>query len=165
MNLENAKQSGCPIFRCCAVWLVATAIWHGVPPTANGVDPPLQMDGFGQIPELAEGTNTENPENAGLPTALTDNRQVGKPVKEAAPMPPGVASAGDCLAFSRPVGDGSQLITVINTSREWMAVYHIDRTGKITLTGSRPLAQDFAVEFNVNSPLPNEIRQLSRPAR
>ncbi len=162
MNVENAKQSGCPIVRCCAVWLVAIAMWHGANPTAKGADPPLPEDRFGQIPGLVERTSTGN---AGSPSALPDNRQTGKPVQEAAPMPPGVASAGDCLAFSRPVGDGSQLITVINTSREWMAVYHIDRTGKITLTGSRPLAQDFAVEFNVNSPLPNEIRQLSRPAR
>jgi hypothetical protein len=41
-----------------------------------------------------------------------------------------------------------------------MAVYHIDSSGQIRLTSSRPLEADFTIQFNASSPLPEEIRRL-----
>lgn len=73
---------------------------------------------------------------------------------------PHLMTAGDLIGFSRELGDGVQAITLINASQRWMAVYHIDSSGEIRLTGSRPLADDFTIQFNATSPLPEEIRRL-----
>jgi hypothetical protein len=69
-------------------------------------------------------------------------------------------TAGDMIGFSRDLGDGVQAITLINASQRWMAVYHIDSSGQIRLTSSRPLEADFTIQFNASSPLPEEIRRL-----
>ncbi len=69
-------------------------------------------------------------------------------------------TAGDMIGFSRDLGDGVQAITIINASQRWMAVYHIDSSGQIRLTSSRPLEADFTIQFNASSPLPEEIRRL-----
>lgn len=69
-------------------------------------------------------------------------------------------TAGDMIGFSRDLGDGVQAITIINASQRWMAVYHIDTSGQIRLTSSRPLEADFTIQFNASSPLPEEIRRL-----
>lgn len=68
--------------------------------------------------------------------------------------------AGDMIGFSRELGDGVQAITIINASRRWMAVYHIDASGQIRLTSSRPLDADFTIQFNATAPLPEDIRRL-----
>jgi hypothetical protein len=64
------------------------------------------------------------------------------------------------LGFSKELGEGAQAITLIDASRRWMAVYHIDSSGQIRLTSSRPLEADFTIQFNASSPLPEEIRRL-----
>ena len=69
-------------------------------------------------------------------------------------------TAGDMIGFSRDLSDGTQAITIINASQRWMAVYHIDTSGQIRLTSSRPLEADFTIQFNASSPLPEEIRRL-----
>lgn len=68
----------------------------------------------------------------------------------------------DLMGFSRATADGGQRITLIHTSRSWMAVYHVDGTGKIRLESSRPLKQDFAVEFNAVDPRPEAMRQMTK---
>lgn len=70
-------------------------------------------------------------------------------------------SAGDTIGFSVPSNRGGQLITLVNTSQQWMAVYHIDGSGQIHLVSSRPISQDFAVEYNATVPLPKEMREIS----
>lgn len=74
---------------------------------------------------------------------------------------PGGASAGEMIGFSRPAADGGQLLTLIDTARRWMAVYHIEGSGRIHLKSSRPLTQDFAVQYNAAAPLPEDMRQLA----
>lgn len=71
------------------------------------------------------------------------------------------ASAGDTIGFSVAANRGGQLITLVNTSQRWMAVYHIDGSGQIHLVSSRPISQDFAVEYNATVPLPKEMREIS----
>ncbi len=73
---------------------------------------------------------------------------------------PNLTTAGDMIGFSRDLGGGSQAITLIQASRRWMAVYHIDTSGQIRLVSSRPLDADFTIQFNVTAPLPEEIRRL-----
>jgi hypothetical protein len=79
-----------------------------------------------------------------------------------AATPSTLIQAGDMIGFSRDLGDGVQAITIINASLRWMAVYHIDTSGQIRLTSSRPLQSDFTLQFNATSPLPEEIRRLQR---
>ena len=71
-----------------------------------------------------------------------------------------VASAGDVIGFSGYDASGTQIITLVNTEKSWMAVYHIDRSGKIRLVSSRPIDADFSLQLNATSPLPEEIRQI-----
>jgi len=74
--------------------------------------------------------------------------------------PATLVHAGEMIGFSRDLGDGVQAITIINASRRWMAVYHIDSSGQIRLTSSRPLDADFTIQFNAAAPLPDDIRRL-----
>jgi len=70
-------------------------------------------------------------------------------------------AAGEMIGFAAPASRGGQLITLINTSQPWMAVYHVDGTGQIHLLSSRPISQDFAVEYNATVPLPKEMREIA----
>ena len=74
-----------------------------------------------------------------------------------------VGAAGDMIGFTHSDDSGSQTITLVDTSKSWMAVYHIDRSGKIRLVSSRPLQADFSLQLNATEPLPEDIRQLGRP--
>ncbi len=76
-----------------------------------------------------------------------------------------VASAGEVIGFSHVDASGSQRITLVNTGKSWMAVYHIDRAGAIRLVSSRPIDADFSLQLNATSPLPEEIRQMAGPSR
>jgi hypothetical protein len=71
-----------------------------------------------------------------------------------------VGAAGEMIGFSHSDGTGTQTITLVNTSKSWMAVYHIDRSGKIRLASSRPIDADFTLQLNATAPLPSEIRQM-----
>jgi len=71
-----------------------------------------------------------------------------------------LGAAGQMIGFSNSDGSGSQTITLIDTSKSWMAVYHVGRSGKIRLVSSRPLDADFSLQLNATSPLPEEIRAL-----
>ena len=73
-----------------------------------------------------------------------------------------VGSAGEMIGFSHTDGSGTQTITLVHTGKSWMAVYHIDRSGQIRLVSSRPVDADFSLQLNATSPLPEEIRRLSR---
>jgi hypothetical protein len=73
-----------------------------------------------------------------------------------------VGSAGEMIGFSHSDGAGTQTITLVHTGKFWMAVYHIDRSGKIRLVSSRPVDADFSLQLNATSPLPEEIREIGR---
>ncbi|TWT76809.1 hypothetical protein CA13_73080 [Planctomycetes bacterium CA13] len=84
-----------------------------------------------------------------------------KVLSQTAARPFQVGAAGDMIGFSHSDGSGSQTITLIHTGKSWMAVYHIDRSGKIRLVSSRPIDADFSLQLNATSPLPEEIRQMT----
>jgi len=71
-----------------------------------------------------------------------------------------VGAAGDMIGFSQADGSGTQTITLVDTRKSWMAVYHIDRSGTIRLVSSRPIDADFSLQLNATSPLPDEIRGI-----
>ncbi len=73
-----------------------------------------------------------------------------------------VGAAGEMIGFSGSDASGTQTITLVHTGKSWMAVYHIDRSGKIRLVSSRPIDADFSLQLNATSPLPDEIRELGR---
>ena len=73
-----------------------------------------------------------------------------------------VGAAGDMIGFSHSDASGTQTITLVHTGKSWMAVYHIDKSGKIRLVSSRPIDADFSLQLNATSPLPDEIREIGR---
>jgi hypothetical protein len=73
------------------------------------------------------------------------------------------AAAEGMMAFASPSGVG-QLVTVIDARRSWMAVYSVDAGGeRIKLLSSRPLDQDFSVQYNIAEPTPADIKRLQSP--
>ena len=66
------------------------------------------------------------------------------------------------IGFSHSDNSGTQTITLVHTGKAWMAVYHIDRSGKVRLVSSRPIDADFSLQLNATSPLPEEIREIKR---
>ncbi len=82
------------------------------------------------------------------------------PIAPVTPAGPSLAAANDMIGFNRELASGNQAITLINASRKWMAVYHVDQAGQIHLVSSRPLDADFSFQFNATAPLPEEIRKL-----
>ena len=73
-----------------------------------------------------------------------------------------VGAAGPMIGFSHFDGSGTQTITLVHTGKSWMAVYHIDTSGKIRLVSSRPIDADFSLQLNATSPLPRDIRDMGR---
>jgi hypothetical protein len=71
-------------------------------------------------------------------------------------------AANDMIGFSHSDDSGTQTITLVHTGKSWIAVYHIDRSGKIHLVSSRPIDADFSLQLNATSPLPEEIRAIGR---
>ena len=65
---------------------------------------------------------------------------------------------------STTLPSGEQQIVVIDVEKQAMAVYHVDAIlGKVRLQSVRQLAWDLQMEqFNGQSPLPSEIRQMGR---
>jgi len=125
-----------------AFWLVwPTAALRGQPPAGNANDSAVR-----------QGLDAVSPPPRGLSVP-------SQPVPMF-PAGPSLAAAGDMIGFSRELAGGSQAITLINASRRWMAVYHVDQAGQIRLVSSRPLEADFSFQFNATAPLPEEIQRL-----
>jgi hypothetical protein len=72
----------------------------------------------------------------------------------------GAGAAGDMIGFSHGDGSGTQTITLVDTRKSWMAVYHVTKSGTIRLVSSRPIDADFSLQLNATSPLPEEIRRI-----
>jgi len=69
------------------------------------------------------------------------------------------------IALSSPADTRFQQVTVIDTERRVMSVYHIDnQTGRIDLMSVRDFSWDLKMEqFNGSDPLPREIRAMVNP--
>jgi len=114
-----------------------------------------------ELPDASPPVATQQKSVPGLPSsALPMAFPAAAPPASPSKGPATLIQAGDMIGFSRDLGDGVQAITIINASRRWMAVYHIDISGQIRLTSSRPLDADFTIQFNATAPLPEDIRRL-----
>lgn len=71
-----------------------------------------------------------------------------------------VGASGELIGFSHVDESGTQAITLVNTGKLWMAVYHVRSDGEIRLTSSRAIDADFSMEFNVSAPKPDDIRRM-----
>lgn len=117
--------------------------------------------GIGQQPvELGAGPvsgiganlgTTELPRQAAPAAALQRN------LPQVTPM----AVAEGMLGFASPDSGGGQVVTLVDARRGWMAVYAVDAQGEIRLLSSRPLQQDFSVQYNVTDPTPADIGRLN----
>ena len=123
----------------------------------------------GQAPEYYGGDDVISPRPAqalpattGLPISVPQANSVPTQPGPIVPAGPSLAAAGDMIGFSSAIAGGTQAITLINASRRWMAVYHVDQAGQIRLVSSRPLDADFSFQFNATAPLPEEIRRLQK---
>jgi hypothetical protein len=77
-------------------------------------------------------------------------------------LPATTSGGGELISFSVPIEDHRQQVTLIDTAKRVMSVYHIDTSsGEISLKSVRNVFWDLQmVEFNGTSPLPREIRSL-----
>jgi len=108
--------------------------------------------GITDTPEMDAGnSSSEGSEGVGLPGSLVPTGS-GPQIQ--------LGAAGGMIGFSGSDGSGTQIITLVDTGKSWMAVYHIVRSGKIRLVSSRPIDADFSLQLNATSPLPEEIRAL-----
>ena len=132
--------------------------------TSQSPQPLPALGGEESVKSLAEPSqNTVDPTPIGWPTPgkIAAGTAAGQ-------MPGGtvqsdhVGAAGDMIGFSHADGSGTQTITLVDTGKSWMAVYHIGRSGKIRLISSRPIDADFSLQLNATSPLPDEIRGIGR---
>lgn len=94
---------------------------------------------------------TELPRQAAPAAALQRN------LPQVTPM----AVAEGMLGFASPDSGGGQVVTLVDARRGWMAVYAVDAQGEIRLLSSRPLQQDFSVQYNVTDPTPADIGRLN----
>ena len=102
-----------------------------------------------------ESASTAAPVYPGIAPGLT------RPATgQAAAAQGGAGAAGHMIGFSHSDGSGTQTITLVDTRKSWMAVYHVDRSGTIRLVSSRPIDADFSLQLNATSPLPEEIRRI-----
>ena len=102
---------------------------------------------------------TDNPDRGGEGASA----EIGLP-GALVPSGPGpqiqLGAAGGVIGFSGSDGSGTQTITLVDTRKSWMAVYHVGMSGTIRLVSSRPIDADFSLQLNATSPLPEEIRAL-----
>ncbi len=73
-----------------------------------------------------------------------------------------VTTAGDWFGFSETVDNKYQLITVVDSTKQVMAVYQVDlSSGSIKICSVRKLTYDMQIEhLNTRQPLPSDIRAL-----
>ncbi|MEO9591095.1 hypothetical protein [Rhodopirellula bahusiensis] len=71
-----------------------------------------------------------------------------------------VGASGEIIGFSHVNESGTQVISLVNTGKLWMAVYHVGPDGEIRLVSSRAIDADFSLELNATAPLPENIRRM-----
>lgn len=116
--------------------------------------------GFHSFGQTDEPLMTPEPLPGSSPLLAAGVVAAPMPIAPVTPAGPSLAAANDMIGFTRELASGNQAITLINASRKWMAVYHVDQAGQIHLVSSRPLDADFSFQFNATAPLPEEIRKL-----
>ncbi len=77
-------------------------------------------------------------------------------------LPGATGGGGELIALAIPVDDHRQQVTVIDSAKRVMSVYHIDTSsGEISLKSVRTIYWDLQMdEFNGTSPMPLAIRSM-----
>ena len=81
------------------------------------------------------------------------------------PISNALASETEALIVSTvPIDSGRQMLLVINTETNILAVYHIETlSGEVSLRSTRALAYDLQLEdFNAEDPKPAAIKKMLR---
>ncbi|MCM2371338.1 hypothetical protein [Aporhodopirellula aestuarii] len=128
-----------------ALGILIGAIW------ASGSSPSVtaQTPGYSSVPQQLGAVAPEFGEVAGSQVTVIESRD-GRDV----------AGSGDLIGFSHVDDSGTQVITIVDAEKRWMAVYHVGSEGKIRLVSSREIAADFTLELNVTPPLADQIRRM-----
>ena len=164
LNQQNRAAKGAGVlFFAILVGLAATTGIGQDPPATPGLGnqiqhqthttqtgfPPARTSGIAAPAEGLSAVSATKPR--GLDSAQTPGMSLAR-----------VGAANDMIGFSHSDASGTQTITLVHTGKSWIAVYHIDRSGKIHLVSSRPIDADFSLQLNATSPLPEEIREIGR---
>lgn len=123
-----------PAFLACSLLGVAGTVATSQPPPGSSISP---AEGIPAAAAMAPRLAAPGPATGG-----------------------GAGAAGDMIGFSHSDGTGTQTITLVDTRKLWIAVYHVERSGTIRLVSSRPIDADFSLQLNATSPLPEEIRRI-----
>jgi hypothetical protein len=95
--------------------------------------------------------------------AMAEQRGEVLPQRAAPAMPAPAATAGtELIVVPTPLGDKTQMLTVVDPRQRVLGVYHIDMaTGKITLKSVRNIHWDLQIDhLNTDEPLPQQIRAM-----
>lgn len=140
-----------------AIGMVIGSVWSSGTPDARAT--PVAQDEFVPPPLNAAAAPSDA---ATVPDAAATGDAVT--VIQARPGRD-VAGSGDLIGFSHVDDSGTQVISLVNTRKMWLAVYHVDSAGKIRMTSSRDIDADFTLLFNATEPLPADIRRMNGAAR
>lgn len=121
---------------------------------------------IGQSPGVAPASQGAT-DSAGNLGRIGQTGELTSPVNPSRTQPAGggglvaSASAEGMIVTATADGLGGQMVTIVDARRNWMVVYGVDGKGQIKLLSSRPLSQDFAVQYNVVEPTPTAISRLT----
>ena len=130
-----------------------------------GADPPLGSEPWSAVEPDSVVTRSELSRPAPSPGIEPGiGLRAGPPIQLISPpsTPAEIrpVAAGGMLGFSSADATGKQTITLVDTGKSWMSVYHVDSGGTIRLVSSRPIDADFSLQLNAKEPLPEDIRRL-----
>lgn len=147
------------------IGMVIGSLWSSEPPallTAQspvGNLPPLAKPSL--LPDTQEPSTTEKNGEFTEISGASFSGEVGERVTVVeARGGRDVAGSGGLIGFSHVDSEGTQVITIVDAEKRWMAVYHVDSRGTIRLASSREIAADFTLQLNATAPLPDQIRRL-----
>ena len=94
-------------------------------------------------------------------TAAAAAPAVQTPAPQTPPATTAAASAGGLITLTHQRTDGVAVITVIDSEKRWMAVYHLPDDGTIRLVSSRPIGPDLTLTLNATEPTPQRIGRMT----
>lgn len=147
------------------IGIVMGSLWSSQPPATAKAQTPVENTAALPKPTFLPATQEPPTPDSGSefgesPTSGFSN-QVGERVTVVeARGGRDVAGSGGLIGFSHVASEGTQVITIVDAEKRWMAVYHVDSRGTIRLASSREIAADFTLQLNATAPLPDQIRRL-----
>lgn len=165
MNHRVMMQRIAPGLLPMLIGIVIGSLWSSEPPALVTAQTPEEMTApFSKpsfLPATQEPSEAEYDGDESQSAAASFSSQVGERVTVVdARGGRDVAGSGGLIGFSHVDSEGTQVITIVDAEKRWMAVYHVDSRGTIRLSSSREIAADFTLQLNATAPLPDQIRRL-----